>query len=86
MLFNLIPSNDSTDSIIFPESIYEVGNFIFGEMYYLMSSILPDWSMSASGIPHNTSRVGMAFKIEYSKLGDIIWEIFKFMGDNLQNS
>lgn len=83
LLFNIIPSNTTDDSVVFPTSISEVGDYLFGEMYYLMSSYLPEYNKIQSGNISNKLKVGMAFKIEFSKLGDTIWDVLKQTDNNL---
>lgn len=74
-LYNVIFSNSVEESIIFPKHISELKNSNFGKIYYFMSSYLPN-SHSEISISHDVFRVGLAFKVPFSDIGNIIGEIF----------
>lgn len=72
VLFNIIPSFASNESVLFPSCINDIEKYKFGEMYFLMSSLLPSYSQKRLFDEKYMSRIGLAFKIDAFKLDEVL--------------
>lgn len=72
VVFNIIPSLTYNESVLFPSCIDDVGKYKFGEMYFLMSSLLPTYTQKRLFLDKYISRIGLAFKIDAFKLDEVL--------------
>jgi len=81
-LINIIfnTNNSPIESVYFPQSVYELGKYYWGEIYYLMSSVLPSKYKSIISkynkkVDETSTHSGLIFGVDIDKIPQIIEDI-----------
>ncbi|MDE5572902.1 MAG: hypothetical protein K2I94_04010, partial [Muribaculaceae bacterium] len=78
-IFNIIYSDNSNSKVVFPSDINELKDYKFGEMYYLLSSIIPLNTNKRVRSDEYKYRTGLIFKCDISEIEGYLRDMIEYL-------